>query len=340
MSHELDFTTGRAAIAFTGETPWHGFGIKLDENATPDQWRVAAGLDYDVVSRPIFYGVQGADGNKKAQVISDRRALLRDDTQDFLSIVSDKYVIAQPSKIFSFFTELLKNNGLRMETAGALDEGRKIWALAHIDDDFTIMGRDQVKPYILVATSYDGSLSTTAMFSTVRVVCNNTLRFSGAYDADSINDDVYKVRHDKEFSITEAHGKLGLDENAWNAYKQNMENLARLQVSPNDVLEYFYTVAGQGDMIERNDESGEIISFPEPGRVVKQFINGYKNGPGAQLPSADGTMFGALQAVTFYQDHLAPAGNRGKRFDSATFGSGNLRKQHAVDLALSKLEAA
>ena len=339
MSHELDFTTGRAAIAYQGDVPWHGFGTKLPADATPDEWRVAAGLDYDVVSRPIFYGVQTDEG-KKAQVISDRVALLRDDTQDFLSIVSNRYVVAQPSKIFGFFTDLLKQSGLRMETAGALDQGRKIWALAHLDDDFSVFGQDQIKPYVLVATSYDGSLSTTAMFTTIRVVCNNTLRFSGAYGADENSNDVYKVRHDTEFNIGEAHGKLGLDPAAWKQYQTNMDNLARMQVSPEDLLEYFYTVAGQDKDIVRNDENGEIISFPEPGRVVKQFINAMKNGPGADLPSANGTMFGAVQAVTFYQDHLAPSGNRGKRFESATFGSGNLRKQHAMDLALTKLEAA
>lgn len=99
-------------------------------------------------------------------------------------------------------------------------------------------------------------------------------------------------------------------------------------------------MAGQGDQIVRNPENGEVISFPEPGRVVKQFINAFHNGPGSHLVTADGTAFGLLNAVTYYQDHVAPAANNGNRFDSATFGGGNIRKQHARKLALEMFDKA
>ena len=340
MSHALDFTTGRAAIAFTGDVPWHRHGERIEPGTSPDEWRQKAGLGYDVIERPIFYGIEGADGKRKPIIIKDRKALLRGDTQDYLSIVSKDYVVHQPAKIFQFFKDLALGSGIDLEVAGALDGGRKIWALARIDDDFRIYGQDQILPYVLLATSYDTSLSTTTMYTSTRVVCQNTLRFSGAFDADGSRRDVYKVRHDQELNIQEAHGKLGLDEAAWLQYKQNMENLASLQISPEEALEYFYTVAGQDEGIERNADNGEIIAFPEPNRVVKQFINGYHNGPGHDLRSANGTMFGALQAVTFYQDHLAPNNADGRRFNSSTFGSGNQRKQYAVAEALAKFEAA
>ena len=339
MAHELDFTKGRAAIAFRGEVPWHGYGVSMRPGMTPDEWRQAAGLDFEVYTRPVFYGIE-KDGKRLPVAIPDRQALLRDDTDGFLSIVSKDYKIHQPSKIFQFFTDLADHLDIQLEVCGALDGGRKIWALGRIGDSCTILGQDTINPYVLMATSFDGTLSTTAMYTSVRVVCQNTLGFSGAFDAAGDRSDVYKVRHNQEFVIRDAHGKLGLDEAAWLEYKRNMENLARFQVSPEQALEYFYTVAGQADAIERNEENGEIIAFPEPGRVVKQFINAYHNGPGANLASAKGTMFGALNAVTFYQDHLAPAGDRGKRFNSATFGGGNVRKQHAVNLALAKFEEA
>ena len=345
--HELDFTTGRAAIAYTGREPWHRHGIKLTEGSTYDEWRVAAGLDYDVVSRPLFYGVESdtevnADGSPKRVPVAvpDRVALLRGDTSNFLSIVSKDYRIHQPKQVFAFFQDMASHLDINLEVAGALDHGRKIWALARINDDVRIFGRDEILPYVLMATSYDTSLSTTAMYTSTRVVCMNTLRFSGAFTADGESADVYKVPHNREFVVSEAHGKLGLDEAAWLRYKQTMDNLARFTVSPEEALEYFYTIAGQDKEIVRNEDNGNILSFPEPGRVVKQFINAYHNGPGADLPSAKGTLFGALNAVTFYQDHLAPAGDTGKRFSSATFGGGNVRKQHAMDLAVAKFSEA
>lgn len=339
MSAELDFTIGRAAIAYSGLVPWHGHGIQMKPGMTFDEWRVAAGLDYEVESRQLFYSRLNTEQKRVAVKVPNKFGLVRTDTEDFLSIVSKDYHIVQPHTVFDFFQDLISKEGLDIEVAGALDGGRKIWALAKLDDEFTLYGRDTQIPYVLVATSYDGSLATQAMLTTTRVVCNNTMRFSGAFDSAETSDSV-KIRHDREFNIAEAHGKLGLDEDAWNAYKANIEQMAAFQLSREDALEYFYLVSGQGDEIVRNADNGNIISFPEPSRVTKQFINAYLNGPGANLRSAEGTLFGAVNAVSFYQDHLAPAHDNGVRFNSSTFGGGNVRKQHAFRLAVEKFEGA
>jgi phage/plasmid-like protein (TIGR03299 family) len=336
MSHELDFSKGYAAIAYAGETPWHGFGNPILPTDDIDQIRIKAGLDYEVVERPIFYGVSTDQGNK-AKTIDNRKALLRGDNQDFLSIVSNNYKTVQPSEVLGFFNDLVGLQGLTINVAGALDHGRKVWALAHIDDDFRLYGQDEIKPYVLVATSYDGTMSTTAMMTTVRVVCNNTMRFSGAYSADGSANDVFKVKHNATFEVDAAHGKLGLREDAWLAHKEQMDNLARFQVSPEDIMEYFYMVAGQGDDIVRNEDNGSVISLPEPKRTVKALTHSYLKGPGSTLRSSQGTMWGALNAVTHYQDHVAPAADRGARFDSATFGGGNVRKQKALELAMDMI---
>ena len=343
--HALDFTKGRAAIAYKGETPWHGYGEIILPTDDLDTIIRKAGADYDVIERSALVGIQNYDenGNENGRSVAripGKKVLLRGDNQSVLSVVGSDYKVVQPRVVFDFFRQLLNRQGLEIETGGVLKEGNIVWALAKVDDEFRIMGQDAIRPYVLVATSYDLTLSTTAMFTDIRVVCMNTLSFSGAFTADENRTDVFKVRHDREFNITEAHGKLGLNEEAWLEHKRQVENLASLTVSPDEVLEYFYTVAGQGDAIVRDEDTGNIVTFPEPGRVVKQFINAYHNGPGANFRSAKGTMWGAVNAVTFYQDHLAPASNRGQRFTSATFGGGNARKQHAYGLALAKFEEA
>ena len=65
--------------------------------------------------------------------------------------------------------------GYQLETAGVLMEGRKFWALARTSHSTALKGNDVVDSYILLATSCDGTLATTATPTTVRVVCNNTL---------------------------------------------------------------------------------------------------------------------------------------------------------------------
>jgi phage/plasmid-like protein (TIGR03299 family) len=340
--HELDFTKGRAAIAFAGETPWHGHGAPILPGDSLEIIRKKAGLDYTVHARPLFFTPPGdlLSDSSELYRVKDQKALVRNDTGELLSIVGARYKVVQPGAVLEFFRDLLHHQGLSMEVAGALDYGRKVWALARIDDQFSLHGADTQVPYVLIATSYDGTLATTAMLTSVRVVCMNTLRFSGAFRADGSSDGVYRVRHDQEFVVRDAHGKLGLNEDAWLEYQKNLANLASFQLSEAEALEYFYLIAGQGDAIVRNEDNGQVISFPEPSRVTKQFINAYLNGPGAELPGTKGTLWGALNAVTFYQDHVAPASDRGARFNSATFGGGNQRKQHAYSLAIEKMREA
>ncbi|MCC6250586.1 MAG: hypothetical protein IT499_22840 [Rubrivivax sp.] len=59
--------------------------------------------------------------------------------------------------------------------------------------------------------------------------------------------------------------------------------------------------------------------------------------PGAQLPTAQGRLWGAVHAVTYYADHLRLAG-RGGRPDSAWFGQARLLKQAAWDEARAVLD--
>ena len=114
MSHELDFTKGDAAIAYTGDTPWHGFGQRLNGDETLEEWIVQAGMDYSVIRRPVAF-VNNRHINDEDEVvndsiiggitpplitgISDKVALCRSDTADQLAIVSKNYKIVQPNEI-------------------------------------------------------------------------------------------------------------------------------------------------------------------------------------------------------------------------------------------------
>lgn len=93
-----------------------------------------------------------------------------------------------------------------METAGVLRDGEKIWGLAKVNDGVEIVDGDVIKPYLLLATSYDGSLATTARFTSIRVVCNNTLQMARADNKSG----VVKVRHDSTFDSDAVRRQLGI----------------------------------------------------------------------------------------------------------------------------------
>lgn len=123
MSHDIDESTGKPAMAYVGEVPWHGLGQALPPGQDIDIWVKAAGLDWDIEMLPVRYQM-----NDQSYVMSDRFVLARSDTQAALSVVSGDYQAVQPKAVLEFYRDLVEQRGYPLETAGALAGGRKAWA--------------------------------------------------------------------------------------------------------------------------------------------------------------------------------------------------------------------
>lgn len=329
VAHEIDFTTGLPAIAYRGEVPWHGFGQQINEDIPLDQWQSLAGLDWKVRRCPIYTNLvveqdsDFAEGGLGRTRIPNKVALIRSDSQDLLSVVSDRYKVVQPAKVLEFFGSLIEKNGFEMHTAGALRGGKRVWALAKTGRGFKI-GDDEVGAFLLLATSYDGTFSTTAQFTSIRVVCNNTLSWS-LEAGDRQSDGIIKIPHNQEFDEVSVKLGLGLDVD-WERFQQLVQRLTERKVTEREALKYFFAVLGVTE--EQGNEGEQYVN-------VKKLLSFYQSGPGAQLPSAQGTAWGLVNAVTFFCDHSRRAKDAGSRFDSASFGSGALIKRKALTLAVA-----
>jgi len=170
MAAIIDSSNDRENMAYIGKVPWHGLGNAMQDGMDVDQWRVEAGLDWAVNRSSVKYA--GDDG--VTYEIPDQHVLYRDDTKANFGVVSDRYKIVQPAEVIEFYRDLTETYGFEMETAGSLDGGKRIWALARTGKSMRVKGQDQVDGYLLLATSYDRSIATRAAFTSVRVVCNNT----------------------------------------------------------------------------------------------------------------------------------------------------------------------
>lgn len=175
MAHMIDTTTGKAAIAYVGAKPWHGLGAELTPNADIETWRREAGLDWHVLEAPVLFNQQLPGAERVTETFVGRKVLYRSDTGAPLSVMSDGFNVVQPADILSLYAEIAKATGFKLETAGALDGGRRVWALAKVNDGADIVGADRVRPYVLLATGFDGSMATVAKFTAIRVVCHNTI---------------------------------------------------------------------------------------------------------------------------------------------------------------------
>lgn len=336
MSHELDFTTGKAAIAYRGDVPWHGYGEVMDEDAGLDHWQKSAGLDWEVIRKPIFCSMYRDLEEENTEEVGERAknylnykkvprkvALLRSDTYDMLSVVSNRYKVVQPREVLEFFEDLINKNGFQMHTAGALRDGKRVWALAETGRDFQLDG-DEVAAYLLLATSYDGTFATTAQFTSIRVVCNNTLSWTLERGEDQA-DGIIKIPHNQDFSDTEVKLSLGLDVN-WEKFTRIIEKLARTPVTDREAIEFFLHVL--------NVDEEDVVEKGVQMLNVKKLMNFYKSAPGSDLSTAKDTAWGLVNAVSFFTDHSMRSKNAGTRFDSASFGSGAKLKRRALTKAL------
>lgn len=342
MAHELDMSNNRANMAFVGETPWHGLGFQLTAGADMDVWRREAGLDYEVQRAIVQYARDIPSDVLGAPLLSempDRNVLYRSDTGAALSVVSKDYRVVQPGEVLDFFGQLAKIGGFEMETAGALYDGKRIWALAKVNDGAPVIGHDVVRPYVLLATSYDGSMATTAKFTSIRVVCNNTLTMSVGSELRPSNEvdteglavsSIVRVPHSAQFRPDEVRKQLGIVSNTWERWLVNTKIMAERELKQDNAEQFLVQLLAP------------TMTKPAAGRVVDvRTTRGYQrvlslfNGGaiGAELTGGN-TRWAMANAVSEFVDH-----ERGRtdnsRLHSAWFGAGEGIKNSAYRMLAS-----
>lgn len=305
-------------MAYAGEKPWHGLGNKLAANQPIDVWKRQAGMDWQIEESEVRY----ISGNNNVGVINafpEQKVLYRSDTKAPLAVVSKRFNVVQPEEVLEFYRDLTEVGGFELETAGVLREGRKFWALARTGQSVTLKGRDKVDGYLLLATACDGTLATTAQFTSVRVVCNNTLQIALGDASGAV-----KVPHRSQFDPDVVKRQLGITVASWDGFVARMKALVERPVDPDSVeglLRRVLTYAGQDG--QRPTINGQAI------KTVQALYEG--GGRGAQLASSRGTAWGLLNSVTEYIDHHRRARSDDHRRDAAWFGHGAQIKQRAWD---------
>jgi len=153
---------------YSGQTPWHSLGIRVEGALSSEEALVKAGLNWNVIPKPII--------TKDGIPIEGYKANVRDLDHKVLGVVTDRYRIVQNHEAFAFTNELL-GKGVKYETAGSLQEGKKVWLLAKLPSEYIIAG-DRISPYLIFSNTHDGSAAIKIAMTPIRVVCNNTLNLA------------------------------------------------------------------------------------------------------------------------------------------------------------------
>lgn len=305
-------------MAYAGEKPWHGLGNRLAPQQPIEVWKRQAGMDWKVEEAEVRY-VAGNQNLGAIHAFPEQKVLYRSDNGSPLSVVSKRFRVVQPGQILEFYRDLTANSGFKLETAGVLREGRKFWALARTGQSATLKGGDKVDGYLLLATACDGTLATTARFTSVRVVCSNTLTIALDNATGAI-----KVPHRSQFDPDVVKRQLGITVSSWDGFTARIKALVERPVDPDVVdglLRRVLTYAGP-------DGQATVVNEQAMANVRSLYEGG---GRGALMPSSRGTAWGLLNSMTEFVDHHRRARSDDHRRDAAWFGPGAQIKQRAWD---------
>ena len=334
MAHNIE------TMAWTGDKPWHGLGIEVAPDLTPEEMLKAAQLEWTVTKRPAYtltdpqwhedVGVMQADGH---------HFITRDSDDRILSHCGDDYIPIQNEDIFKFFKKFTQAGHMTMDTAGSLRDGAEIWGLAKIAADFKLAGGDEVKGYLLINQPHVAGKAMTIKFTPIQVVCNNTLTMALADGGAA-----FRMPHIKEFDTSvqsAAEEALGLSERRVKEFQEQAEFLASKQFKSESLMNYIAELYQPSILVEKAKAANDDFIIQEHFNKTSELVlSSVDLSPGASMKSAKGTWWGALNGATYVEDHQRRSTAVGNSLHSAWFGAAANRKAKALNKALEYAKAA
>lgn len=324
MAHELEFVDGEAAMAYVGETPWHGLGKRVPHDVSPEQMLKAANLDWTVEKRPLFYN------KKSGPVMTKSNALVRSSDEKVLTVISNNWNPVQNLEAFEFFNDFVLAGDMEMHTAGSLREGRMVWAMAQIKESFELFGGDKVEGYLLFSNPHEFGRSIDIRFTPVRVVCNNTLTLA----LDGTVQHAVKVSHRIKFNGDDVKETLGIAKDQLAKYKEQAQFLGQKKYKKETIVEYFNRVFPS---LSKDEFKKQDITKLPISRQAEEAIAVLHTQPGAHF--AEGSWWQAFNTVTYMADHKLGR-SRDSRLTSSWYGLNRAKKEKALELAIEYAEAA
>jgi len=319
--HEIDQSSGKAAVMTVGQPPWHRLGVTVSDAQTSEEAIKLAGLAWGVEQWPL---VARRDGVERA--VTGRVANVRADTGAVLGVVGTSYRVFQNQSAFDFFDAIVQERLAIFETAGSLKGGRHVWMLARLPKTLRVAGEDEIRPYILLTNSHDGSRALRMIPTTIRVVCANTLNLALGRAAATEGVTIYHSEHLAQ-RVAEARTKLGIITQRVDEFEQQVQALARRTMSRTALADYFTK------LVEDRAEDTQK-------RMLGMFLTNLDH-PTNSLPGIRGSAWAAYNSVSQWADHQSVVRGQTEiqradsRLQSIWFGASAELKAKAFDAAVA-----
>jgi len=313
MSHEVE------TMMYTGSEPWHHLGKEVAGLQTSSEAIIAAGLDWDVEMVPITVG-------KDSEPSKNFQAIRRVTDGKVYAVVGKRYSPVQNRDAFQFFDSVVREKSAIYETAGSLKGGSVVWILANLGDPLSIKG-EEVRRYVTLANTHDGTGALKMFWTPIRVVCWNTLSMalSGAKDT-------FYARHTESIKgrVEEAQVLLSMADKFYGKFREQAEYLSAKLLPEPQRVPLLMAAFKQPDSIRMEDVYSPVKI------QMRRAIELIEIGRGNDNPDIRGTAWQAYQGIAQFIDYekrvkgsslSSPLAER--RLHSAWFGAGKEVKERA-----------
>ena len=299
---------------YTGATPWHGLGEKLESAPTISEAITASGLDWEVGCRPLF----NANGRK----VPNRECYRKTDDAH-LGVVGSRWQPLQNRDAFDFFQPYVDSGEAMLHTGGSLAGGSKVWVLAQLNrDPSEIVPGDEVQKFMLLSNSHDGKTAIRVGYTPIRVVCVNTLAFAHQSGVSKL----LRIRHTKS-AAANLDGVRDIMDNINGQFEATAEQfrfLASRDFNQADVRRYVKTLL---NVDKTHDEDLKTRT-----KNILDEILGTIEGPKQSMQGVRGTWWAAYNGFNEYLNYTKGR-NTNNRMESLWFGQNGSDNVRALNLA-------
>lgn len=323
MAHLLEVVNQKAQMFSVKQTPWHGLGVILDAPPTSEEAIVAAGLNWEVEKRQAFF----VNSNGKNQEIVDQFGVVRKSDEKCLGDAGKNWQPLQNKDAFKFFDPFVQSGEATYETAGSLEDGKRVWILAKINRaPIEIVKGDLVEKYILLTNYHKAGIAVTGGLTPIRVVCNNTL--TGAIK--SSRSRLFKANHSSKMNqrLEDIQASIAEADMAFQRAAESYRTMARKSLSTK-LIEEFLANTFQWQQTENLSKREESFKVKQTETILRLM----ETGRGADIKGVKGTVWGLYNGITEYIQHEQGKSDE-TRLKNAWFGSGMALNERAYAEAL------
>jgi len=303
---------------------WHGQGMVLDDY--PTDWedaRKKAGLEWE--PRLVIPQYEWPPDSGEMILAESCRLVLRDDTGGVLGQRTDEFTLVTHSDMGRIIESIMGDPNVKFETAGSVAGGRMVWALAYLDEPFTVTGdeMDTHYPFLALLNGHVGTQAVLLTPTTIRVVCWNT--WQAAYAQATGRGNGFAFRHvgDPMERIEEAKHAIQGARNEAKDYMEMASELLGVTVSDLQAKKFLSEFIAEPAADIVSDRVRENIAAA---RAKFEWL--YAESPTTE--KIRGTGYGLLMAATEYLDHVRDY-NSGETYLGRTL----LRREPLKQKALS-----